>query len=421
MRTIGMLLGIPEEDQEALRDQHRRGPAPQPTAPCPNAAKDYAQPSQASAFEEYIDWRADHPSDDVMTELLRAEFEDVTGTKRTPHPRRRSSTSSTSSPRAGNETTTRLIGWTGKVLAEHPDQRQEIVEDRDLVPNAIEEVLRYEAPSPVQARYVTHDVEHHGEVVPAGSAILLLNGVGQPRRPQVPRRRPVRHPPQDRPPPVLRLRHPLLPRRRAGPAGGPGRARRGADPLPHVGGRLGQRGPGPHLDGARVGAPAGDDAMTAVLQGFRILEVAEHTFVPAASALCADWGAEVIKIEHVERGDAIRGLASTGVAEVPSDVHALLEHSNRGKRSLGLDLASPDGLDILHRLAATADVFLTNKLPRVRTKLRIDVEDIRAHNPRIVYVRGTGQGERGPDADNGSYDSLAFSAFDGPSLALNRL
>ena len=84
--------------------------------------------------------------------------------------------------------------------------------------------------------------------------------------------------------------------------------------------------------------------VTAVLQGVRILEVAEHTFVPAASALLSDWGAEVIKIEHVERGDAMRGLASTGLALVPSDVHALLEHSNRGKRSLGLDLTSPEGL-----------------------------------------------------------------------------
>src|SRR5215213_5173701 len=83
-------------------------------------------------------------------------------------------------------------------------------------------------------------------------------------------------------------------------------------------------------------------AMTAVMQGVRILEVAEHTFVPAASALLADWGAEVIKVEHVERGDAMRGLASTGVAIVPTDVHALLEHSNRGKRSLALDLTSPE-------------------------------------------------------------------------------
>src|SRR5215472_9371905 len=114
--------------------------------------------------------------------------------------------------------------------------------------------------------------------------------------------------------------------------------------------------------------------MTAVMDGIRILEVAEHTFVPAASALLADWGAEVIKIEHVERGDAMRGLASTGVMNIPGDVHALLEHSNRGKRSLALDLTSPEGLDILYRLAATSDVFLTNKLASVRTKLKVDVD-----------------------------------------------
>ena len=160
--------------------------------------------------------------------------------------------------------------------------------------------------------------------------------------------------------------------------------------------------------------------MTAVLQGVRILEVAEHTFVPASSALLADWGAEVIKIEHVQRGDAMRGLAVTGVAAVPSDVHALLEHSNRGKRSLALDLTSPEGLDILYQLVATSDVFLTNKLPRVRAKLKIGVDEIRAHNPAIIYVRGTGQGERGPDADKGSYDSLAFWARAGVAVGATR-
>ncbi|WP_026239922.1 CaiB/BaiF CoA transferase family protein [Parafrankia discariae] len=160
--------------------------------------------------------------------------------------------------------------------------------------------------------------------------------------------------------------------------------------------------------------------MSGVMEGVRVLEVAEHTFVPAASALLADWGAEVIKIEHVERGDAMRGLASAGVAAVPADVHVLLEHSNRGKRSLGLDLTSDEGRDLLYRLAATSDVFLTNKLPKVRAKLRIDVESIREHNPRIIYVRGTGQGERGPDADRGSYDSLAFWARAGIASGLTR-
>jgi crotonobetainyl-CoA:carnitine CoA-transferase CaiB-like acyl-CoA transferase len=148
--------------------------------------------------------------------------------------------------------------------------------------------------------------------------------------------------------------------------------------------------------------------MTAVMQGVRVLEVAEHTFVPAASALLADWGAEVIKIEHVERGDAMRGLLSSGVGVMQTDVHVLLEHSNRGKKSLGLDLTTDDGLAILYKLAATCDVFLTNKLPSVRTKLQVDVEQIRAANPSIIYVRGTGQGELGPDADRGSYDALAY-------------
>src|SRR3954449_7602719 len=160
--------------------------------------------------------------------------------------------------------------------------------------------------------------------------------------------------------------------------------------------------------------------MTRILEGVRILEVAEHTFVPAASALLADWGADVIKIEHVERGDAMRGLAATGMTQIHGDVHALLEHSNRGKRSMALDLMTDEGLEILYKLAATSDVFLTNKLPRVREKLRITVDDIRATNPKIIYARGTGQGERGPDADKGSYDSLAFWARAGISLGAKR-
>lgn len=160
--------------------------------------------------------------------------------------------------------------------------------------------------------------------------------------------------------------------------------------------------------------------MTAVLNGVRILEVAEHTFVPAASALLADWGAEVIKIEHVERGDAMRGLASSGIAQINTDVHVLLEHSNRGKKSLGLDLTRPEGLEILHQLIASSDVFLTNKLPGVRDKLHITLDEVRAHNPDIIYVRGTGQGERGPDADKGAYDVLAFWARAGVAVGATR-
>ena len=160
--------------------------------------------------------------------------------------------------------------------------------------------------------------------------------------------------------------------------------------------------------------------MTEVMKGVRILEVAEHTFVPAASAVLADFGAEVVKIEHVERGDAMRGLLSSGIALMNTKVHVLLEHSNRGKQSLGLDLTTPDGLEVLYKLAATCDVFLTNKLPSVRSKLKIDLEHLRAHNPNIIYVCGTGHGERGPEIDRGSYDSLGFWSRAGVAAGVMR-
>ncbi len=162
--------------------------------------------------------------------------------------------------------------------------------------------------------------------------------------------------------------------------------------------------------------------MTAVMQGVRILEVAEHTFVPAASALMADWGAEVIKIEHVERGDAMRGARLHRRRHIPGDVHILLEHSNRGKKSLGLDLTTDEGLDILYKLAATCDVFLTNKLPQ-RPQ---EAEDRPGRDPRRTTRRSSTcavrvKGERGPDADKGSYDSLAFWARAGVAMGCMRL
>jgi len=175
MRTIGMLLGIPEEDQEAIRDRLdeslRLASGDQEAAAV--SAEDTA--AYAEMFADYVDWRAEHPSDDLMTELLMVEFEDETGTTRR-LTRTEVLTYVNLIAAAGNETTARLIGWTGKVLAEHPDQRREIAADRSLVPQAIEEVLRYEAPSPVQARYVARDVEHHGQTVREGSVMVLLNG-----------------------------------------------------------------------------------------------------------------------------------------------------------------------------------------------------------------------------------------------------
>ncbi len=160
--------------------------------------------------------------------------------------------------------------------------------------------------------------------------------------------------------------------------------------------------------------------MTEVFSGIRIVEVAEQTFVPAASAVLGDLGAEVIKIEPAQRGDALRNHAFTRNEGGTPTAEILFEHSNRGKRSLGLDLGTPEGLDILYRLVSSADIFLTNKLPRVRAKLKIDVDHIRAHRADIIYVRGTGQGSRGPDADKGSYDILGFWARSGVAMAVTR-
>jgi len=171
MRTIGMLLGIPEEDQERIRDRLDAG---MHLADGVMPDRDYNL-QNGEDFGEYINWRAEHPSDDLMTELLNAEFEDVDGNRRT-LTRTEILNYIGLLAGAGNETTTRLIGWTGKILAENPDQRRELVDDPSLIPNAIEELLRYEAPSPVQSRYVTREVEHHGETVKEGSIMVILNG-----------------------------------------------------------------------------------------------------------------------------------------------------------------------------------------------------------------------------------------------------
>jgi cytochrome P450 len=167
-----MLLGIPEQDQEAIRDRLDEGLRLEEGVP---NETDYSGAVQSEAFSDYITWRAKHPSDDLMTELLNAEFEDDTGTTRTlTHEEVLGYVGLLAG--AGNETTTRLIGFTGEVLGRHPDQRADLVADRSLIPNAIEELLRYESPSPVQSRYVTRDVELHGRRVPEGSIMVLLNG-----------------------------------------------------------------------------------------------------------------------------------------------------------------------------------------------------------------------------------------------------
>ena len=172
MRTIGLLLGIPEQDQASIRDHvdaTLRTEAGRPMSSSVDIAL------SGELFADYIDWRAEHPSDDLMTELLQAEFEDETGTIRRLS-REEILTYVTVIAGAGNETTTRLIGWAGKVLAEHPNARHELVADRSLIPNAVEELLRYESPAPHVGRYVARDVDLYGQTVPRGSVMLFLVG-----------------------------------------------------------------------------------------------------------------------------------------------------------------------------------------------------------------------------------------------------
>jgi cytochrome P450 len=169
MKVISMLLGIPEKDQVAVRDKTDNNLRTEPGKPM-----DVQEDKIASGamFEDYIDWRAEHPSDDLMTVLLNAEFEDETGTTRK-LTRQEVSTYTAVLAGAGNETTGRLIGWLAKLLAEHPDQRRMVHEDRSVLPKVIDETLRFEPTGHAIARYVTQDIEYYGTTVPAGSPMLL--------------------------------------------------------------------------------------------------------------------------------------------------------------------------------------------------------------------------------------------------------
>jgi cytochrome P450 len=174
MRTIGYLLGIPEEGQQLIRD---RNDASITVNADHGDAGDLSQTVIAESiamFAEYIEWRATHPSDDLMTELLTAEIEESDGTRRRLE-RTEVLAYTAMIAGAGNETTARLIGFMGQLLGEHHDQRRELVADPSLIPSAVEETLRYEPPSPVQARYVARDVELHGHAVTEGSYMLLIN------------------------------------------------------------------------------------------------------------------------------------------------------------------------------------------------------------------------------------------------------
>jgi crotonobetainyl-CoA:carnitine CoA-transferase CaiB-like acyl-CoA transferase len=159
--------------------------------------------------------------------------------------------------------------------------------------------------------------------------------------------------------------------------------------------------------------------MTQVMKGIRVLEVAQFTFVPAAGAILADWGADVIKVEHPVRGDAQRGFINLGGMKLDPMRNTLMEHPNRGKRSVGIDISTADGIQVLYELAKTADVFLTNSLPAQRQKLKYDIEHIRAANPNIIYARGSAYGDKGPEREVGGFDGTAFWSRSGVGYSMS--
>jgi len=140
--------------------------------------------------------------------------------------------------------------------------------------------------------------------------------------------------------------------------------------------------------------------------------------VPAAGAVLAEWGAEVIKVEPRDGGDPQRGLVTMGLVDPGGEVNYMIELPNRGKKSIGVDLTTEGGREVVLELAKTCDVFLTSYLPSRRKRFGIDVDDIRAVNPNIIYVRGSGHGPNGPDADQPGYDGVSFWSRGGIGVAL---
>lgn len=158
--------------------------------------------------------------------------------------------------------------------------------------------------------------------------------------------------------------------------------------------------------------------MAQVMKGIKVLEVAQFVFVPCTGAVLAEWGADVIKVEHPVRGDAQRGMRSISGVTFDPVVNPMIQHPNKGKRSIGIDIATEEGRELVYELAKDADVFLTNYLPGVRQKLKIDIEHIRKINPNIIYARGSGFGDKGPDRDRGGFDATAFYIHSGIAHAL---
>ena len=150
--------------------------------------------------------------------------------------------------------------------------------------------------------------------------------------------------------------------------------------------------------------------MYEILKGVRVVEVGSFVFIPLATAVLADWGAEVIKVEHPKTGDPYRGLRTAGITATVDGIDLAFQYANRGKRSIGLDLAKPEARQVMNELVGQADVFVTNLRPGVRSRLGLDVDAMREANPQIIYVRGSGYGQKGPLSETAGLDGTAYWA-----------
>lgn len=152
------------------------------------------------------------------------------------------------------------------------------------------------------------------------------------------------------------------------------------------------------------------------LAGIKVVEVSMWAYVPSCGAVLADWGAAVTKVEP-PTGDPMRGLAYAGIQPGHGGFTFMYEIFNRGKRNVAMDLTADGAAELLYKMVADADVFLISLLPAARRKLKVDVDDIRAINPKIIYAVGSGQGAFGDDSEKGGYDAISFWARSGIASA----
>jgi crotonobetainyl-CoA:carnitine CoA-transferase CaiB-like acyl-CoA transferase len=153
------------------------------------------------------------------------------------------------------------------------------------------------------------------------------------------------------------------------------------------------------------------------MSGVRIIELTAFGFVPSGVAILADWGADVVRIEHPRMADPMRGLIRAQNRS-GATVDSLSDHFNRGKRNVAIDLGMPEGREVFYQLIRKADVFITSFLKPAQQKLQVAYEDLQPLNPQLIFAHGHGHGPKGPDANQPGFDGISYWARGGVGHAL---